>query len=148
MSTKHPKLYLLIGSMLGIMCCAFGCMSIVNSYNRKYPSEKAPIRTVSIEIDQNQREALFDQLRKFSKKYGLEFHLSFYKNKQIFFVEIYGMGLEILALSKPDDTTHLDIVFYERDPAEPPPQKTIDELVSDLKEFISVIPNVTITGEK
>jgi len=148
MSKKWTKWYLLIGSMLGIMCCTLGCSSITKIFSTKSPTEKSPIRTLSIQIEDEQREELFAQLRKFSKKHNLEFHLSFYENKRVFFIEMYGKRLEILALSKPVNTTDLDINFYEEDPNNPPPQATIDELFNDLKKFISEIPNVVITEEK
>lgn len=155
MSTKRMKWYLPIGLVLGILCCVFGCVNIANKYvdianeyNKKYPSEKSPIRTLSIQINENQREELFSQLRKFSEKHYLEFHLSFYKNKEVFFVEMYGQGLQILALSRPVTTTDLYITFFEEDPTNPPSPETVDELFSDLKSFINEIPNVTISEEK
>jgi hypothetical protein len=43
------------------------------------------------------------------------------------------------------------IRFYDRYRATPVPEKTIktiDDLASDLKSFISAIPNVTIIEEK
>jgi hypothetical protein len=119
-----------------------------NEYNKKYPSEKSPIRTLSIQIDENQREELFSRLRKFSDKHNLKFNLSFYENRRVFFVEMYGKGLEILALSKPITVKDLDITFYEQDPSNPPSSETVNELFSDLKSFISKIPNVKIIEEK
>ena len=125
-----------------------GCVSIARNLDTKHPSEKVPIRILSIQIDQEQREELFSQLRKFSEKHHLEFRLSFYENEKVFFVEMYGKRLEILALSKPVATTNLDIGFYEQDLADPPSQETIDELFNDLKTFIGEIPHVTITEGK
>jgi hypothetical protein len=148
MSTKRAKWFLLVGSILGILCCVFGSVSVARNYNKRNPSERAPIRTLSIRIDEDERDELFSQLRKFSEKHHLEFSLSFYKGKEIFFVDMEGMGLIISALSTPVNTTELDIDFYEEDPTNPPPQDTIDELFSDLKTFISEIPNVTIIEEK
>jgi len=155
MSTNRKKWYLLAGSILGILICVFGCVSAgvryynySKDYNKKYPTEQLPIRTLSIQIDEDQREELFDQMRKFSEKHGLEFYLSFYDNKATFFIVMYGNGLEISALSMPITTTELDFRFFERNPTNPPSQETVDELYNDLKAFISEIPNVTITEEK
>jgi hypothetical protein len=150
MLAKRAKWIVLIGSIVGILICVFGCANIIASsseYNKRYPTEKLPIRTLSIQIDENQREELFSQLRKFSEKHALEFHLSFYKGGEIFSVEMYGKGLEILALSKPIHKTELNIRFFEDDPTNPPPQETVNEVYNDLKSFISEIPNVIITEE-
>ena len=97
-------------------------------------------------MDVNQREELFVQLRKFSEKHELEFYLNFYRGGEIFSIEMRGKGIEIAALST--NTTELDISFFEEDPTNPPSQETVDEVYSDLKSFISEIPNVTITEEK
>jgi len=151
MLAKRAKWVLLIGSILGILICVFGCANMIESsseYNKRYPSERLPIRILSIRVDKDQREELFSQLRKFSEKHHLSFDLSFYRDKEIFFIVMSDETIDISGLSKPITTTELDINFYEEDPTNPPSQETVDELYSDLKSFISEIPNVTITGEK
>ena len=115
-----------------------------SEYNERYPSVKLPIRTLSIQIDENYREELFVQLQKFSEKHELEFYLDFYKGGEIFSVTMRGKGIEIAALSKSINTTELDIRFFEEDPTNPPSQETMDEMFNDLKGFISEIPNVRV----
>ena len=155
MLTKRAKWVVLIGSILGILVCVFGCAKMIatssSEYNGRYPSVRLPIRTLSIQIEENQREELFVQLRKFSDKHQLRFDLNFYKGEEgneIFSVVMYGDTLHISALSKSINTRELDIRFYEEDPTNPPSQETVDELYNDLKAFISEIPNVTIVEEK
>ena len=87
-------------------------------------------------------------MRKFSKKHELKFYLNFYRGGEIFSIEMRGKNLEIAALSKPINTTELNISFFEEDPTNPPSQETVDEVYNDLKSFISEMPNVTITEEK
>ena len=151
MSTKRAKWIVLIGSILGILICVFGCANfLADNLDTKDPSEKLPIRTLSIQVEENQREELFSQLRKFSDKHQLRFDLDFYDGKEgneIFSMVMYGDTLHISALSKPITTTELDINFYEEDPTNPASQETVDELFNDLKVFISEIPNVTISEE-
>jgi len=151
MLTKRAKWVLFIGSILVILTCVFGCANIIATnigYTEKYPREKLPIRTLSIQIDENQREELFIQLRKFSEKYELEFYLNFYRDREIFSIEMRGKGIEILALSTPPPyTTELDINFYEEDPTNPPPQEAVDELYNDLNSLISEIEGVVILEE-
>ena len=147
MSTNRVKWILLIGSILGILICVFGCVNMIASsseYNKRYPSVKLPIRILSIEFDENQREELFVQLRKVSEKHALEFYLNFYRGGEIFSIQMRGKGIEISALSKSINTTELDINFYEEDPTNPPSQETVDELYNDLKAFISEIQDVMI----
>ena len=108
---ERMKWYLLIvGIILMTLSSILGCVSIARNLDTKHPSEKVPIRILSIQIDQEQREELFSQLRKFSEKHHLEFRLSFYENEKVFFVEMYGKRLEILALSKLVATKNLDML--------------------------------------
>lgn len=151
MSTKRAKWVLLTGSILGVLCCIFGCTNLASNFSTKDPTEKFPVRTLSIQIDENQHEELFAQLRKFSEKHLLEFHLSFYTFKEAddqFSIEMRGKMLHISAFFMLINATELDFAFYEEDPANPPSQETVNELYSDLKVFISEIPNVTITEGK
>jgi hypothetical protein len=146
MSAKRAKWIVLIGSIVAILICVFGCANLADNFNTKDPSEKLPIRTLSIQIDENQREELFVQLRKFSEKHVLEFYLNFYGGGETFSIEMRGKGIQIAALST--NTRKLNISFFEEDPTNPPSQETVDELYNDLKAFISEVPNVTITEEK
>ena len=149
MPTKHIKWYLLTGLILGILYCVIGCAAYVNwsnNYNKSHPEEKSPIRTLSIQINESQREELFAQLRKFSEKHHLEFHLSLYND--MFFVEMHGETFHISAPSKIVAITEVDFHFIVDDPTNPPSQETVDELFSDLKSFIGEIPNVRIIEEK
>ena len=75
MSTKRANRYFRIGLIPGILICVFGCANLADNFNTKNPTEKLPIRTLSIQIDEDQREELLAQLRKFSEKHALEFYL-------------------------------------------------------------------------
>ena len=96
-------------------------------------------------IEEAQESSYVNKTR---EKHALEFYLSFYKGKEIISVVMYGDTLHISALSKSINTTELDIRLYKEDPENPPSRETVDELFSELKAFISEIPNVTITEEK
>ncbi|MEW6086116.1 MAG: hypothetical protein AB1607_16100 [Chloroflexota bacterium] len=148
MQQNHIKLYLLITAIAGIMCCVFGWIYSLNEYQKNHPYEQAPIRTLSIQIKEDQREELFSQLQRFSEKHHLEFYLSFYRGKEIFFIVMYGDKFHISTLSKPINTTDLDINFFAEDPTNPSLQEVANELFSDLKNFINNIPNVVILQEK
>jgi len=148
MSTKKTKRYLLVGSILGVLILFFGCAGIIKSLGKENSSEKFPIRTFIVQIDENQREELFVQLRNFANEHDLEFYLSFYKNKEVFFVEMYGKQLEILLQPIPESPKEVGVDFYEKDPSNPSSPEIVDALLSDLKKFINEIPGVTITEEQ
>jgi hypothetical protein len=57
-----------------------------------------------------------------------------------------GEDLVIRALSSAT-TPELKFRFFEQDPTNPPPQETVDELFSDLKEFLGEVPGITIIEE-
>jgi hypothetical protein len=153
MSTKRTKWILLTGLILGFLCCAVGCTAYVtwsNNYNKSHPEVKSPIRILSIQIDENKREELFAELRKFSEKHHLEFHLSLYTREtanDTFLVDMRGETFHISVASKPINKTEMDFHFIVDDPTSPPSQETVDRLYDDLKTFIKEIPNVTITNE-
>jgi len=134
--------------MLGIMCCTLGCISIAKIFSTKNPTERFPIQTLSIQIEEEQHEKLFSQLRQFSDNHHFRFSLSLYENEKEFFVVMDGDALQITASPRPITRTEIRINFYEKDPANPPKQEIVDELFNDLKKFISEIPNVTIIEEK
>jgi hypothetical protein len=151
MSTKWARFYLPIGAILGIMFCIFGCGNVVKSLGPgNNPTGISSIRTLSIQFDEDQREELFAQVRKFSDKHHLEFSLSIYTNKKAddtFFLVMNGEAFHISAF-KSIHAPELDINLTPSDPTHPPSQEFVDELFTDLKSFISKIPNIVIVEEK
>ncbi len=148
MIIKRATSYLLIGLMLGILTFVFGCANFTDTFSTKNPTEKFPIRTLTIQIEDSQHEELLSQMREFSEKNKLEFFLSFYNSKERFYIEMYGQGLEIHTLSKLVVGADLEFNFYEEDPANPPDKENVDKLYSNLKVFISKIPNVNIMEDE
>ncbi len=153
MSTKHAKWILPIGFLLGISCCILGFWAYGNwssSYTKSHPEVKPPAKNLSIDVDIEQREKLFDQLQKFSEKHHLGFHLSLYSREtanDTFLAEMRRQNFLISAASKPINQTEIDFYFTVDDPTNPPSQETIDELYNDLKAFVIWIPSVKIAEE-
>ncbi len=108
MIKEYKKTSLVIGLILFVI----GCGNFTSNIETKNPTEKLPIRTLSILIEESQREELFIQLQKFSEKHYLSFDLSFYRDKEVFFISMSNKTIDISALSKPISTTELDINFY------------------------------------
>ena len=61
---------------------------------------------------------------------------------------MHRSDIKILAVGEPSTPTMISIYFYDEDSAHPVSKETVDDLFSDLKSFISEIPNVTITEER
>jgi hypothetical protein len=148
MNKNLTRWFPILIAILGLVIIPLACMRIVNSYNERHPSEIPPTRTLVIYVEQNQRDNLFERLQQFSENHDLKYHLSFYKDEEIFFVVMDGENFHISALSKPVTTTELEISLFEEDPISPISQKLIDNLFNDLRSLIQEIPNAVILGEK
>lgn len=145
MSPKRKRL-IMIASL--VLLCIFGCIGLAE-IAQKGSEGQAPIRVLKISIGVDRREELFAQLRKFADKHGFEIYI---RDVEVIpegiFIEMYRADLEILAGSAASDPATIELGIYERDPKNPTPDETVDELVNDLKNFISEIPDVTITEEE
>ena len=132
--------------LLGVLLCILGCIGAVATDNN---GAQRPMRSLRITIDVNRREELFTQLRGFAEKHGFEILIREVKvHPDGIYIEMYRNGLEILAGDIPKSPTKISLGFYNRYPALPASQETVDDLYNDLKSFISEIPNVTISEEK
>ena len=106
-------------------------------------------KSLTITIDESQREELFTRLRKLADKHSLEFTLSLSSDKTLYRVEIYGHGFHITSDSRSNPRGEIIIAFfldYYKTPTVTS-QKAVDELLDELKGLLSEIPNVTITEE-
>jgi hypothetical protein len=148
MFTKTQKWIAVTGSTVLFLLCLFGCINLLENIRPgNNPTGRSPVRTLSIEIEEDYREALFTQLRKFSGKNNLSFDLSFYTRETTndsFFLDMHGVGLSISVASKPFDTRELEFYFIVDDPKNPPSEEVVNELYNDLINFIAEIPNVVI----
>ena len=143
-TTLPPRL--LLGILLGVLLCILGCMAAVGTVD---DSAQPPLGSLRITIDVNRREELFTQLREFAEKHSFEILIREVKvHPDGIFIAMYRNDLKILANDVPKSPTIISLGFYNRYIALPASQETVDELFSDLKAFISEIPNLTISEEK
>jgi hypothetical protein len=111
------------------------------------------INSLRITIDKNREQEVLNQLQKFADKHSLEFKLSFSSDKSLFHVEIYGDGFHVISGNRLQvkGIEGIFMTFYtdiSKTPNSTPiPQETLNELINDLKSYLSEIPNVTITEE-
>lgn len=104
----------------------------------------APARSLTLTIAKNQREVFFDQLRKFADENAFETRLTdFNTNGESFQFWMSREDVFITASDVPPDPT-LVYIFLTIYPGSSIDEETIDELINDLKNHISEIPNVTI----
>ena len=118
---------------------------------------KEKLKRLRITMDENQSEEvftkLFTQLREFANQHSLKFIVSSYNaDMKIFLVEMQGEGFQITSEVVRSGPGEINVDFYihydDKGAPTSTSQKTVDELFSDLKNFFSKIPNVTITEEK
>ncbi len=107
-----------------------------------------PVRRLRVTIDESQREELFAQFQKFADKHALKFVFSDYGTTNHFLVELWGENILITASDDPGNPRSVSIFFSAKYPGSTVDEEAIDELLNDLKNYISDIPNVTITEEK
>ncbi len=142
MRDNRRKLVWVISLFVGLLF-VFGCLAD--------NLEQLPIRSLTLTIDPQQREELFDQLHRFGDKHGFEFTLTDYgTNGKRFLVELLRKDINVLAVDIPDTSNMVVIGFYNHSFTNPVDEKTIetiDELFTELQSLLGEIPNVTITEE-
>lgn len=142
MRTKSPKWILIVS--LSTLLYALGC----NFVNVGPGVRVMPIRSLTLTIEKSQREELFDQLRKFADKHGFEHRVTdFNTNGEHFQFWMSGDDMFITASDVPPDPDLVDISLYGKNPGVSVDEEVVDDLVNDLKSFISEIPNATIVEQ-
>ncbi len=107
-------------------------------------------KSLTITIDESQREELFAQMRRLAHEHSLEFQLSLSSDKTVFHTEIHGEGFHITSdpvVGSPKEISTVFFIDYHKAPT-PTSLETVDELFNELKSSLSEIPNVMITEEK
>jgi len=113
------------------------------------------VKTLKITIESNRVQEIHNQIKKFADKHSLKFTLSFSSDKSVFNLEMYGNRFHITGKNSfhARDIDDIYINFYtdtdnETPNSAPISQEMVDKLFSDLKSYISEIPNVIIVEEK
>jgi len=131
--------------------------SFINEIPNVTITERILRLKIGIEEDQRKKifAELFPQLQPLADKYSLESNVSSYDPYlETFLVEMKGEGFRITIDARQNLTREINLIFYmEFDnnvipTTIPTPEETLDQLVNDLKNYLSEIPNVTITEVK
>jgi hypothetical protein len=145
MPLKNTKSIWIMCLLSGVLLCILGCNAISSIKIDLTPDpNRFPVKSMEITMDLDQREAFFTQLQNFANKYVLKQEVNFYDvENRGFLVALYGNGFRITSVSRTQDPKKINIRFYNE--ASPlTSQKTFDELLLDLKNFLNRIPNVII----
>ena len=142
----------IVSVSLAVLLCIFVCIGLARLAQRGSEGQ-SPIRSLVIAIKLNQRDEFFAQMQKFADKHAIKIlirdvEVNVGPSGKGFFIEMHRSDIQISAVGEPSAPIMVSINFYDEDSTHPASKKTVDELFSDLKAFISEIPNVTITEEK
>ncbi|NJN80361.1 MAG: hypothetical protein HC797_07765 [Anaerolineales bacterium] len=107
-------------------------------------NEQLPIRWVRVTFAQNQHDQLFEQLNKFADKHAFAIRIRpTAAPDDRFLVQMWREDIKIIGLDSKDPGL-FEIGFYNTYNERPIPIQVFDELIIDLKVFISEIDGVVI----
>jgi len=147
MSVNRSKSFTVGYVLLGLMFCLAAGIVMITRYQKMNScyNDRPPLRSIDVTIDTSQSEQLIEQLKKFADKNGFKYEIAYYTpNREDFSVWMTRKDVEVV-ISSPFNPGEFGIDFYNNDCIQPTVASDIDGLLTDLKSFISEIPNVTIT---
>jgi hypothetical protein len=138
-------IWLLLGLLIGVLI-GLGIGQIrMNSVSVANPPF-IPDRVVNITIDNSQQEKLFDQLRKFAKKWRYAIDIQPTDLHWIFRVDMWRSDIHVGGVySYEGDSGELQLAFTDTESTRPTPNENFKEEIQDLKSFMDEIPNSTFT---
>ncbi|MCI0550215.1 MAG: hypothetical protein L0287_04615 [Anaerolineae bacterium] len=146
MLNECKKPFILICLCMNALFVTFAC-ALTNSVGGG--NSLQPVRGLRVTIEESQREELFAQFQKFAEKNDFKIEITDYgKRGKHFQVWMARDDIQIISQDASDDLRVFSIYFYGKYPGAPVDEKVVDNLLSNLRDFINEIPNVTITEEK
>jgi hypothetical protein len=149
---KPSHLQEILGVFIFLVSCNFiACGDFTNNLGLgNNPTGVVPVKTISIKLEEKNKDELIAQLKAFAQRCNLEFSVTYYTNQETndtFLVFMNGQDFHISAF-KSSYAEKLDINFFPNNPNDPPSQETIEELYNNLKTFLSEIPSVVILEDR
>jgi hypothetical protein len=149
MLTEHQKTIVRAGLLF---CLLFSIVGYVGMRMiTKAPddsSAKLPTSKVTVTIDVNHRQEFFDQLRKFAEKHNFTILIDAQPSADRDFLiymtreDIVISGLNVFAPGE------YKLGFYDADRRHPASKSVLDNLVRDLQNFVSEVPDTTFSVDK
>jgi hypothetical protein len=149
MLTKHKKLIVGAGLLFCLLFSILGYVGMKMMTNAPdNSSRRLPMSKVTITIDLSHRQEFFDQLRKFADKHDFTILIDpqpsgdgdflIYMTRE----DIVISGLNVFAPGE------YRLGLYNADRRHPSPESRVDDLVSDLQNFVDKVPDTTFSVEK
>jgi hypothetical protein len=148
MLTSRRKMIIGICLLLGIVLPILGCggMKLLVPQKQRYPQDAT--RVVDITIDISQREEFFDQLRKFADKHDFTILIDAQPSgDEDFLIYMTREDVEIIG-DNAFTPGEYGFGFYHADLLHPVSELAFDDLIGDLKSFISEVPDATFSIKK
>ena len=99
---------------------------------------------VSVVIDINQREKLFEQLERFSDAHDFDINIGpTTPAGETFNIYMSRKDIYIIA-NNPFDASKYDFAFYDKDPTKSVSKEVLDNVMTDLKKFITEVLDVKV----
>ena len=112
-------------------------------------SRQLPRRKVDITIDTSHRQEFFDQLRKFADKHDFTILIDAQPSGAEDFLIYMTREDIVISGANPFALGEYKLGFYDADRDHPTATESVlDDLVNDLKSFISEVPSATFSVEK
>ncbi|HXQ35130.1 MAG TPA: hypothetical protein VN843_14035, partial [Anaerolineales bacterium] len=109
----------------------------------------APVKSITVNVEADQRELLFDQLRRFAKKNFFAIRIVSFPSSD--HIEMWREDINIGGLFWIDDKT-LSLSFhnnqFEQHLSQPLPESVFEDLMNDLQIFISEVPSAITTERR
>lgn len=129
--------------LLGALFFLGSGMSALASKSKTQVAEN-PICTLNVDIEVDQRDILFKQLKLFSEKHAFAIRIApTTPDEKSFISQLWREDVKI-AIVNPFEEGKYKIYFYKNSTAAVQ-QDVLKLLVSELKSFLAEIPNVVIT---
>jgi hypothetical protein len=147
--TKRANL--IAANSLSVFVCILACVGmgkLLTTLGKE--NSQVPVRSLKATMDRNQSQELFDQLHRFADKHAFAYNLTDYGGQgEHFLVYIRGDKIKILTVEASRNLNVFSIRFYAPSPGDPvPAEQMVNDLLADLKDFLSEIPNARVIEEE
>lgn len=140
---KRKTLVRITRLLVAIVICLLMTYGLRAIWKEKAVSQHSR-KTFGVVIDLDQREKLFDQLRKFADVNGFDIQIGPTTSAGVTF-NIYMSSKDVIIIANNVfQPKGYDFDFYDKDPDRPMPEDVLDSLMNDLKRFISEVPNIRV----
>ena len=147
---------LLLGVLAGLIFGYEGGILIKTSIKEMEQNSKAnseygvPVKSITINIEANQRELLFDQLRQFAKKNFFAIRITDFRPSS-YDVEMWREDINIGGLFWIESKTlslHFHNNQFEQHLSQHLPESIFEDLMNELQAFISEVPSAITTERR